>query len=474
MVRGGDPGAAGRLRLGNRGVTRGPRSGNLGPFPMKTPVLSAGRLLHGAALALCLTLSAAPASAQTKSVRTSPPLQEAAPARAGVSGERLARIDAMCADAIRENRIPGVVALVARHGKIVYHKAFGMADNEAGRPLKRDDIFRIASQSKAITSTAVMMLWEEGRFRLDDPVSNWIPGFKDAQVLTNYVEADGTWTGEPVKRAITIRHLLTHTSGLGYGVIDGDARFKKLYAKAGVVDLFTTEPVTIGESVERLAKLPLHHHPGEKFTYSEGLDVLGRFIEVVSGMPFDVFLQKRLFGPLGMKDTGFYLPAEKAGRLVAVQKPEGSRWVRYPVTFYDPGYPIKGAKSFFSGGAGLCSTAKDYATFLQMYLNGGELGGVRILSRTTVDTVLREQVGRDLFGGGDKHYGLAFGVVTEKGQGKGGEGSAGTFDWGGYFNTQYFADPKEQLIGVLMKQTQGGDDNTGWKFRQLVGQTVDD
>jgi CubicO group peptidase (beta-lactamase class C family) len=441
---------------------------------MKTllPSFAVSRL--GLSLMLGFALLAAPAIAQTKSTQRSPPLKETAPSRAGVSAERLARIDAMCEDAIRENRIPGVVALVARHGKIVYHKAFGLADHEAGRALKRDDIFRIASQSKAITSTAVMLLWEEGRFRLDDPVSNWIPEFKGAQVLKAYNEADGTWTGEPVKREITIRHLLTHTSGIGYGVIDGDERFKKLYAKAGVTDLFTTEPVTIGDSVKRLAKLPLHHHPGDKFTYSEGLDVLGYFIEVVSGMPFDKFLETRLFAPLGMKDTGFYLPAEKAGRLVAVQKPDGAKWVRYPVTFYDPDYPIKGAKSFFSGGAGLCSTAKDYATFLQMYLNGGELGGVRILSRTTVDTILREQVAKDLFGGGDKHYGLAFGVVTEQGQGKGGEGSAGTFDWGGYFNTQYFADPKEGLLGVLMKQTQGGNDNTGWKFRQLVGQTVDD
>lgn len=419
-------------------------------------------------------LWAAPILGQTPSVKHSPPLRESSPSRVGVSKERLARIDALCEDAIREGRIPGVVALVARHGRIVYHKAFGLADNEARRPLQRDAIFRIASQSKAITATAVMMLWEEGRFRLDDPVSNWIPEFKNAQVLTTYNETDGTWTGEPAKTEITIRHLLTHTSGLGYGVIDGDARFKKIYEKAGVVDLFTTEPVTIGESVKRLARLPLHHQPGEKYTYSEGLDVLGYFIEVVSGLPFDVFLERRLFTPLGMKDTGFYVPAEKAGRLVAVQKPDGDRWVRYPVTFYDPDYPIKGAQSFFSGGAGLCSTAKDYATFLQMYLNGGELGGVRILSRTTVETIMAEQVVRELWGSGDRYYGLAFGVLTPKGAARGGEGSTGTFDWGGYFNTQYFADPKEQLIGVLMKQTQGGSDNTGWKFRQVVGQTVDD
>jgi len=412
--------------------------------------------------------------AQTPSIRHSPSLSYAAPAKAGVSAGRLARIDRMCEEAVKEGQVPGVVALVARKGRIVYHKAFGMADNQSGRVLHRDDIFRIASQSKAVTATAVMMLWEQGLFRLDDPISRWIPEFKNPQVLKTYDEATGAWTGEPARREITIRDLLTHTSGLGYGVIDGDARFRKLYEKAGVVDLFTTEAVTIGESVRRLAKLPLHHHPGEKYTYGEGLDVLGRFIEIVSGQPFDAFLQTRLFAPLGMTDTAFYLPQEKAARLVAVQKPEGNQWVRHPVTFYDPEYPVKGAKSFFSGGAGLCSTARDYATFLQMYLNGGELNGVRILSRTTVEVIMAEQVARGLWGGDTKHYGLAFGVLDAKGAQRGGEGSEGTFDWGGYFNTQYFADPKEHMIGILMKQTQGGNDSTAWRFRLLVGQSIDD
>jgi CubicO group peptidase (beta-lactamase class C family) len=391
-----------------------------------------------------------------------------------MSAERLGRIDSMIETAIKEHRIPGAVTLVARNGKIVHHQAYGLADNESGRALKKDDIFRIASQTKAITATAVMMLWEQGRFQLDDPISKWIPEFTNASVLKTFNDADVTWTAEPAKKRITIRHLLTHTSGIGYGVIDGDERFRKIYAKAGVTDLFTTEPVTIGDSVKRLAKLPLHHQPGETFTYSEGLDVLGYFIEIVSGKPFDVFLRDHLFAPLGMSDTGFYLSAEKASRLVTVQKPEGGKWVRYPVTFYDPDFPIKGAKSFFSGGAGLCSSAKDYATFLQMYLNGGEVNGVRILSRTTIDTIMREQVARGLFGGGNRHYGLAFGVVTDKGAARGGEGSEGTFDWGGYFNTQYFADPQENIVGVLMKQTQGGDDDTAGKFRLLVGAAVDD
>ena len=412
--------------------------------------------------------------AQTPSMQKSPPLTEGEPESVGMSPERLARIDAMCKQAVAEENIPGVVALVARKGEIVYYKAFGMADNAAGRKMKQDDIFRIASQSKAITATAVMMLWEEGKFQLDDPISKYIPEFKNPQVLKTFWYSDTTYTMEPANKEITIRHLLTHTSGLGYGMIDGDERFKMIYQKAGITDLFTTENISIEENVKKLAQLPLHHHPGEEYTYSEGLDVLGYFIEVMSGMPFDVFLRERLFEPLGMNDTGFYLPHGKASRLVAVQQQENGQWSRYPVTFYDPDYPIKGAKRFFSGGAGLSSTAKDYATFLQMYLNGGELNGVRILSRTTVQSIMGNQIG-DLWEGTGRHYGLAFGVLNQEGQDMGGRGSKGTFDWGGYFNTQYFADPQEQIIGILMKQTQGStSDNTRWKFRLLVGQAVDD
>jgi CubicO group peptidase (beta-lactamase class C family) len=424
-------------------------------------------------LVLFLATLAITASAQTRSHKKSPPLAEASPESVGMSPERLARIDEMCLKAVAEGQVPGVVALVARRGKIVYQKAFGMADNTAARTLKPDDIFRIASQSKAITATAVMMLWEEGKFRLDDPISKFIPEFKNPQVLQSFRYSDTSYTTVPAKSEITIRQLLTHTSGIGYGVIDGDERFKMIYHKAGITDLFTTENISIGESVKKLARLPLHHHPGERYTYSEGLDVLGYFIEIVSGMPFDVFLRTRLFEPLGMHDTWFYLPENKAKRLVAVQKPGADKWVRYPVTFYDPDYPITGARRFFSGGAGLSSTARDYATFLQMYLNEGELNGVRILSRTTVQMIMANQIG-DLWSG-TRHMGIAFGVTNQRGQDVGGEGSAGTFDWGGYFNTQYFADPKEKIVGILMKQTQEAPgDETAWKFRQLVFQAVDD
>ena len=423
-------------------------------------------------LALFLIFNAEIA-AQTISSLNSEPLTEASPESVGFSEERLEKIDHMLQEAVEENQVPGVVALIAKDGKIIYHKAHGSA-NENGRKLEKDAIFRIASQTKAITSTAVMMLWEEGEFRLDDPISKYIPEFKDPKILKDFNEADSSYTTVPARNEITIRHLLTHTSGIGYGMIDGDPRMRKIYQKGRVTDLFTTEDISIEESVKRLAELPLHHEPGTKFTYSEGLDVLGYLVEVISGKPLDVFLRERIFDPLEMEDTYFYLPEDKANRLVSIQAKKDQKWSDFPTTFYDPDYPVKGARRFFSGGAGLSSTAEDYATFLQMYLNGGELNGKRILSRTTVQTIMGNQTG-DLYGGGNKHHGLAFAVVTEQGQDRGGEGSAGTFDWGGYFNTQYFADPEEQVIGVLLKQTQGPtNDQTGWKFRQMVVAGVDD
>lgn len=417
-----------------------------------------------------LTLSL---SAQTRSIKNSPPLSEASPGSQGLSPERLARIDAMLKNAVEEGNIPGVVALIARNGKIVFYNAYGMADNASKKELKKDAIFRIASQSKAITATAVMMLWEEGRFKLDDNINKYIPEFGEAQILDSFNETDSSYTTKPAKNQITIRDLLTHTSGIGYGMIDGDERFRKIYSKAGIIDAFTTEPVTIEENIKKLAKLPLHHDPGEAWVYSEGLDVLGYFIEIISGMPFDKFLKTRIFDPLAMEDTWFYLPKSKEDRLVSVQEKVDGKWRKFPVTSYDTDYPIKGAKTFFAGGAGLSSTAKDYAKFLQMYLNQGELNGVRLLSRTTVQSILSNQIG-DIWTGG-KGYGLAFELINQKGQDLGGNGSVGTFDWGGYFNTQYFADPQEQVIGIIMKQTQGDvKDQTGWKFRQMVGASIDD
>mgnify|MGYP005984610343 CR=1 FL=1 len=419
-------------------------------------------------MAVCCT-----AYAQTPSIKKSAPLTAASPESVGVSSQRLNRIDAMINRAMEENVIPGAVAIITRNGKIVYQKAFGQSDVQANKAFETNSIFRIASQSKAITTTAVMMLWEEGHFFLDDPISKYIPEFKNPTLLDRFNLKDSTYTTKPAGREITIRQLMNHTSGLGYGVIDGDQSFKAIYKKAGVTDLFTTEEIPIGESVKKLAKLPLHHVPGEAYVYSEGIDVLGYFVEVISGMKLDEYFSQHIFKPLGMSDTYFYLPKSKANRLVEVQTKKGDKWVPFTDDFYDVNYPKTGAKTFFSGGAGLSSTVFDYATFLQMYLNGGELNGTRLLSRKTVEFMLENQVG-ELFGK-DAGFGLGFSVLNEKGAADGGKGSKGTFRWGGYFNTQYFADPVENTIGIIMKQTQQtGGDYTGDMFRQMVFQSIDD
>ncbi len=388
----------------------------------------------------------------------------------GVSPERLQRIDKMLQEAVEQKEIPGAVALVARKGKIVYLKAFGEASPQT--PMKPDHIFRIASQTKAITATALMMLWEEGKFRLDDPVHKFIPEFKNMGVLATFSEKDSSFTTTPAKSPITIRQLLNHTSGIGYGIID-DSTFRKIFQKHNIKDIFSAEPISTKENILNLAKMPLHFHPGEKYKYSEGLDVAGYLIEVLSGKPLDVFLKERIFDPLGMNDTYFYLPDSKAKRLVSIYTKENNQFKVYnDSTYFDPLYPIRGAKTLFSGGAGLSSTATDYAKFLQLYLNKGMHNGKPLLSKTTVDLIMQDHIGL-LWDNRNEHFGLAFSVVNEKGQATGGLGSKGTFSWGGYFNTQYFADPQEQVIGIILKQTSGlSGDNTSWKFKHLVFQTL--
>ena len=411
-------------------------------------------------------------AAQTASRQKSQPLIEVGhPASVGISPQRLARIDTMAEAAIENGDVPGLVALVARRGKIVYHKAFGLADVAGERPLQEDDIFRIASQTKAVTATAVMMLWEEGLFRLDDPISKFIPEFENPQVLVQF-EDDLNYRTVPARSEITIRQLLTHSSGLGYGFIESEMRMKQLFQKAGIIDAWTAEGVILADNMRKLAELPLHFHPGERYKYSEGLDVLGYMIEILSGLSFSEFLHTRLFQPLGMNDTYFYLPEEKAHRMVTVHRPENGKWVKYTGNeYYDADYPVKGAKTYYGGGGGLSSTAKDYATFLQMYLNGGELNGVRFLSRKTVETIM----GFQMETAKHTHHGLVFGVLNDKAVAVGGLGSEGTFYWGGYFNSQYFADPEEGIIGIILKQTRHQkSDNTSWQFRQLVMQAVDD
>ncbi len=394
----------------------------------------------------------------------------------GMSVERLDRLDNVMKSYVTDNKLPGLVAIVIRNGQIVYHKAYGLADVASQRPMQQDDIFRIASMTKAITATAVMMLYEEGKFGLDDPISKYIPEFKNPTVLTSFRFSDSTYTTLPAKSEITIRQLLTHTSGLGYGAIDGDERFRALYHKAGIVDAWTTTPLRLKENITKLARLPLHQNPGEKFVYSEGLDVLGYFIEVVSGLPFDAFLWTRLFEPLGMDDTYFYLPSAKYSRLVTIHQLQEGRWTAGDGAFFDTNYPRTGAKTYFSGGGGLSSTARDYATFLQMLVNGGTYNGKRFLSQVNIDLLTVSNQTGSLFSGkgGPMHYSLGFSVVNAIGHDRG-LGSVGKFNWGGYFNTNYFADPQEKIVAVLMKQTQDvPGDTSEATFIRMIYQALDD
>mgnify|MGYP000439047901 CR=1 FL=1 len=371
------------------------------------------------------------------------------PENQGVSSERLDRIDSYLNKVIKQNQIPGAVALIRRNDKIIYNKAFGYSDVENEIKYSTDDIFRIASMTKAITSLAVLMLWEEGKFNLDDPIEKYIPEFKNLKILTDFNETDSTYLSKPAKNKISIRHLLTHTSGIGYGLHDTDPRFTRLYQKHGIVDLFTTDSINIESNVKKLAQLPLHHEPGEAFTYGESLDVLGYFIEVISQKSLDVFFKERIFEPLEMKDTYFYLPTTHQDRLVPVQTKKDGFWTKYQGDFYDTNFPVKGAKTFLSGGAGLSSTTADYSNFLQMFLNKGSFNDKQILGKKTVELVYINQNSHIP----DSSFGLAFGLVSEKDQALGGKGSAGTLYWAGYFNTSYFADPEEELIGIIYLQT---------------------
>lgn len=412
--------------------------------------------------------------AQTPSQKKSPPLTEGTPQSVGISPDRLKKLDAMLEESVSSGEIPGLVALIVRNGKVVYHSAKGKTDLESGKNMSKDAIFRIASQTKSITSTAVMMLWEEGEFRLDDPISKFIPEFKNPQVLQNFRYGDTTFTTVAANKEITIRHLLTHSSGIGYGGIDTDERMRMIYQKAGIVEAFDTKGMNNEHNIKKLAVLPLHQNPGESFIYSMSIDVLGHLVEVVSGMSLENFFQERIFKPLGMGDTYFYLPEHKISRLVTLYVPNKDSWVKpEPGMGWDANYPISGAKTLFSGGGGLSSTAMDYAKFLQMYLNAGEYNGIRILSRKTIETMMSYQM-VDLDPNEGKYHGLGFGIASDKTVAKGGIGSPGTFEWGGAFNTQYFADPKEKVIGIIMKQTLGGSESTSWKFRQMVYTIFDD
>lgn len=399
-------------------------------------------------------------------------LGPAKPEAVGLSSERLRRLSAVMKQYVDEARTAGVVTLVARGGRLAHLEAFGQADREANVPMRTDTIFRIASQSKAVTSVAAMMLVEEGRLGLSDPVSRYIPAFKKTTVLV--APPAGAVPGTPVsavpaKREITVRDLLTHTSGISYGSGAAEAQYKA----ANVFGWYfadKAEPVSAG--VDRLAALPFEGQPGEKYVYGFSTDVLGVVVEKASGLTLDQFFRTRIFEPLRMTDTHFYLPPEKKGRLAAVYSAkEGGGIQRAPDEGMGQGAYVEGPRQAFSGGAGLLSTARDYARFMQALLDGGQLDGVRILSPKTVELMTSNHVG-SLFSEGRTGFGLGFEVVEHVGR-AGRYGSVGAFGWGGAYDTSYWADPQEGLVALYLAQLlpSRGLDLQG-KFRTLVYQSI--
>ncbi len=390
----------------------------------------------------------------------------AKPAEVGMSAERLERLTTVMQEYCDRGRIAGVVTGIVRNSKLVYLRAFGKLDPEKGTPLPANAIFRIASQTKAVTTVAVMMLFEEGKFLLDDPISKYIPEFATARVAVPAADRGAKgYATVPLKRQITIRDLLTHTAGISYG--DGPARDEYLAANIHGWKL-ADQKVPLADVIRRLAGLPFDAQPGERHVYGYNTDILGRLVEVASGLSLDEFISRRIAGPLGMTDTHFFLPPAKLDRFTPVYGVDEKGGLKLMEPAAENDY-VKGPRMCFSGGAGLLSTAEDYARFLLMLARGGELDGARLLSPKSVELMTADHAGA-LYGA--QAYGLGFWVVDKLGR-NGQLGSVGAYGWGGAYHTTYWVDPSEKLVAVLMTQLMPatGSDLHG-KFRTLVYQAI--
>ena len=401
------------------------------------------------------------------------------PEEVGLSAFRLERLTEALEGYAEDGRLAGGVAIVARHGKVAYLEAFGYRDRESGAPMQEDSIFRIASQTKGLISVGVMMLQEEGKLLITDPVGRYLPEF----MRTTVAERDGNGGYRVVDaiRPITIRDLLTHTAGIGYG--GGPAT--DTWAEAGITGwYFAYRDEPIGDTITRLAGLPFDAQPGSAFVYGYNTDILGAVIERVSGSPLDVFMRERILEPLGMHDTGFYLPRDKADRLTVVYSATGSGIERAPdagaetatdglLAPVGQGAYLDGPRKSFSGGAGFLSTDGDYARFLQMMLNDGELDGTRLLSRTTVELMTTDHLGDIAFNPG-QGFGLGFFVVKEPGR-RGEPGSTGEYGWFGAYHSAYWVDPTVDLVVVYLTQLMpAGAVNDQGTLRALVYQAIID
>lgn len=393
------------------------------------------------------------------------------PEDVGLSSARLQRLTETFEKYVTDGRLAGSVVMVARRGKVAYFRAFGQRDIEARSPMQADTIFRIASQSKAFTSVGVMILQEEGKLLISDPVSKYLPEFKNTTVAVP--KDGGGYDVVKAKRQITIRDLLTQTAGISYGT--GPAKDK--WEAAGITGwYFANRDEPVGATVERIAALPMDAQPGEKFIYGYATDILGAMIEKVSGQPLDQFLSSRIWEPLKLKDTYFYLPSAKAERFASVYSVKGDKIERSP----DPGVGIgqgqyiNGPRKSFSGGAGILSTASDYGRFLMMLANGGALDGVRILGRKSVELMTSDNLHGIAYDRDGQGFGLGFSITKDVGT-LGQPSSVGEFGWGGAYHSSYWVDPKEQIVVVYFTQLipATGMDDFG-KMRALIYSSIMD
>mgnify|MGYP000644444173 CR=1 FL=1 len=369
---------------------------------------------------------------------------------ADFDAKKLEAVDALLKSYVEKNHLVGAVTLIVKNNQLVHYKGHGYADLASKKPMPADAIFRIMSQTKALTSLGILQLFEQGKLRLDQPISDFLPSFKSPRVLKDFNAADTSYTSEPAKREITFRDLLTHSSGLDYAGIGSD-KMKAIYAKAGVPSGLGDNGTTLLQAITKLGTMPLIHNPGEKFTYGLNSDLLGCIVEIVSGMTLEAYCNKYIFEPMGMKDTYFNVPASKGNRLPTVYTEDSNKKIiEWGPTFrnIDPNYPLLGT-TFFSGGAGLSSSAFDYAIFLQMILNGGKYNGKQIISPRTAELMVSPQL--DFKYEGLNDFGLGFAITSEKAANLNAR-NKGSFSWGGYYGTTYWADPKEKLICLIMTQ----------------------
>ncbi|HTU99515.1 MAG TPA: serine hydrolase domain-containing protein [Luteitalea sp.] len=406
-------------------------------------------------------------------------LPTARPQSVGMAPERLARVSTAMKKYVDEGKLAGAVTLIARDGKVVLHEAVGKRDVEKGVAMTPDTLFRIASMSKAVTSVAIMMLVEEGRIHLDDPVSRFIPAFARTTVVvpppagTAFSALATTAGTAPAARPITIRHLLTHTSGVSYG--NGNP-FEADYKSASVIGwYFADKDEPIAATIDRLAKLPMDSQPGEKYVYGFNTDILGVVVEKASGQSLADFFASRIFTPLKMTQTSFYVDQAQSDRLATVysRTTANPTLTRAPEAGTGQGDYISGPRKSFSGGAGLVSTASDYARFLQMLLNGGTLDGARLLSPKTIELMTSNHVGT-LYANGSLGFGLGFEITEHVGR-SGRPGSVGEYGWGGAYHTKFWVDPVEKLVVVFMTQllpSAGSDAHT--TLRQLIYASIVD